>query len=182
MVCSEFSRISVSRRGSRTGYATCAVVWVGGEHDITTKVSLLEAIAAAAAQRDKAHVLVDLSEVTFMDASTIGAIVGSRNRLRPLGQLLEVRAPSPTAHRLLELCDLGHLVHSLAVETAHPAGVAAALSTWVDVRSIQPNGAGGRGAARVPGRPMTRQRDRVVATGDNVEEAAATVEVDRGGP
>jgi hypothetical protein len=43
------------------------VLWVRGDHDIATKVSLAASIARAA-QLDEMPLLIDLSEVTFMDA------------------------------------------------------------------------------------------------------------------
>jgi anti-sigma B factor antagonist len=140
MTRSESASITVARRGSMpddsdAGYT---VIWVRGEHDLASKVALVIAIARAA-RRDEADLLVDLSEVTFMDASTIGALVGSRNRLLPRSQSLQLRAPSPPALRVLVLCGLSDLVHPAAVGTLHPTGSAAALGTWVDVPSIQPS-------------------------------------------
>ena len=69
---------------------------------------------------NEARVLVDLSAVTFMDASTVGAIVGSRNRLQSRAKSVEVRSPSTAARRVLELCGLAHLIHSLPMERAGP--------------------------------------------------------------
>jgi anti-sigma B factor antagonist len=152
-------------------------VWVRGEHDLATKVSLAVTVARAA-QLDDVPLLVDLSAVTFMDASTVGVIVASRNRLRLRRQSLEVRAPSPQARRVLELCGLSHLVHRDAVHTTNPG---AALGTWVDVRPIQPKRGADHEPARVTARPATQQRDRVLAASVHLEEAA-TAEVDRGGP
>lgn len=114
--------ISVSCRGSAGGDADCTVVWVRGEHDIATKPSLAVSVAQAA-QLDEGPLVVDLSAVTFMDASTVGAIVWSRNRLRWRARTLEVRAPSLPALRVLELCGLAHLVHH---EPLLPVAVAAA--------------------------------------------------------
>src|SRR5688572_17293611 len=91
--------IWVSRRGSAAGDAESTVVWVRGEHDIATRVSLAVTIARAA-RLDDATLVVDLSGVTFMDASTVGALVGAANRLRSRSQLLVVRAPSSAALRV----------------------------------------------------------------------------------
>jgi len=159
MTRSESPSIRVSRRGSARGDADCTVVWVRGDHDIATKAVLAAAVARAA-QLDDVPLLVDLSAVTFMDASTVGLLVASRNRLRARGQSLEVRAPSALARRVLELCGLGHLVHG---DPTRSAGVADALGTWVDVLPIQPVGL--MSAAPV-----------------EVEEAATTVDANRAGP
>lgn len=133
----ESPSVTVARRGSMSDDrdADCTIVWLHGEHDIATKVAVVVTIARAA-QRDDADLLVDLSEVTFMDASTIGALVGSRNRLRARSQSLLLRSPSPRARRVLDLCGLAQLVR-VRTEAVHPTGPAAALSTWVDVPSIR---------------------------------------------
>lgn len=113
----ESPSISVSRRGSSSaGSGSHTVVWVRGEHDVATKHALAAAIERAA-QLEDADLLVDLSEVTFLDASTIGAIVESRNRLRSRSQLLEVRSPTPYVCRLLQLCGLDDLVRGSTTRT-----------------------------------------------------------------
>lgn len=178
MARSTFPSVSISRPGSTGGDPERTVLWVRGDHDITTKVSIAVGIARAA-QRDDMPLLIDLSAVTFMDASTIGAIIAGRNRLRSRGQSLEVRAPSPPARRVLELCGLAHLIQQ---EPVHSTGGAAALGSWVDVRPIAPAGGIDREAGRVMARPGTRQPARVLAGADvHFEEAVAAVEVDRGG-
>lgn len=170
--------ISVSRRGSARGDADYTVVWVRGEHDIATKASLVVALDRAA-RLDDAPLLVDLSAVTFMDASTIGALVASRTCLQSGGQTLEVRAPSPRALRVLEQCGLAHLVHR---EPRHSTGVAAALGTWVDVSPIAPSGPAGP-VTRAPVRPRSRQPTGALAAALVLTEEAVTIaDVDRAGP
>lgn len=169
------SPTSVSRRGTVHGDADRTVVWVRGEHDIATKVPLVVAIARAA-QLDDVDVLVDLSGVMFMDASTIGALVGSANRLRLRSQTLAVRDPSPSASFLLDLCGLTHLVVPDRVSVVHPVGVAAALSTWVDVPPSSTSELGQRGDRRevaTTARRETRRPARsMLATSDTVKDAA----------
>lgn len=176
---SESPLASVSRRASTGGEGDRTVVWVRGEHDIATKISLAVTVARAA-QLDDVPLLVDLGAVTFMDASIVGVIVASRNRLRSRGQSLEVRAPSPAAPHVLELCGLSHLIHRQALQST---GAGAALGTWVDVAPVESNRAADHDAPPVSARPPLRQRARVLAVVDvHLEEAAATVEVNRGGP
>ncbi len=169
-------RISVSRRGSRRGDANCTVVWVSGDHDIATKGSLAVNLACAA-QLDEVGLLVDLSGVTFMDASTVGAIVGSRNQLRSRGQSLELRAPSALAFRVLELCGLTDLIQAESVHARGPKGVAP--GTWVDIPSIDLRQPHDCRVECVMGPP---RRDVPATVGRHVEDACRTVEVARGGP
>jgi anti-sigma B factor antagonist len=179
----EFSSTIVSRRGSAPADqdAGFTVILLRGEHDIATRTSLVTAIARVA-QRDEADVLIDMSAVTFMDASTIGALVGSRNRLRLRSQSLAVRAPSPAALRALELCGLTQLLHRSATVALHPTGVAAALSTWVDVPSARPDRELNRDGDETP-RPAERQVARAIQRMANARSsrADAIVETDRGG-
>ena len=179
MTRSESASITVSRRGSTPdgGDPAYTVVWVRGEHDIATRMALVVAIARAA-QRGDANVIVDLSEVTFMDASTIGALVGSRNRLRPRSRSLHVRAPSLPALRVLELCDLADLLHPATV-TVHRTGVASALGTWVDVPATRSS----RAIADESEPSEQRQPARSTPGGADARLpwASATIEVDRGG-
>jgi anti-anti-sigma factor len=93
------------------------VVWVRGEHDISTRDRVTVRLAKAAG-RDAADIVVDLSGVTFMDASTIGALVASRNDLRVHSRSLTFRHPSQTAQRLLDLCGLTSFDRRPGADTA----------------------------------------------------------------
>jgi anti-anti-sigma factor len=81
------------------------VLWLGGEHDLSTQACLSAAIAAV-----DADVVLDLSEVEFMDAATIGAILRARVLLRRRSRSLMLRAPSRRARLVIGLCGLDDLV------------------------------------------------------------------------
>lgn len=132
----ELPSVWVSRRGTNRlgGDQLRTVVWVRGEHDIATRVHLSVTIAQAA-RLDDADMVVDLSGVTFMDASTIGTIIGARNRLRRCSRSLSVRAPSPRARRLLDLCGLMELIDEPSAPAPPPA--VTALGSWVDVPALE---------------------------------------------
>lgn len=129
--------VAVSRRGSaHPGSGPLrTVVRVSGEHDSTTRAHLSLTIAQAALL-DDVGIIVDLSDVTFMDASTIGAIVDAHNRLRARSRLLSVSAPSTRARRLLDVCELGFLIDEDSAPVQPP--VAAALDSWVAVPASEP--------------------------------------------
>ena len=88
-----------------------AILWLAGEHDIATVPVVLDAVADAT-MVDDADLVVDLSGVTFMGAATIGALIGSRNRLLPQCRNLTLRSPSRSARRVLDVCGLSDLVES----------------------------------------------------------------------
>jgi anti-anti-sigma factor len=88
------------------------VIWLRGEQDLSTVVSVAETLAEATAAADR-DVVVDLSRVEFIDATIVATLVRSRKALRTRSRKLTVRAPSPPARRLLGLCGLLGLVEPL---------------------------------------------------------------------
>jgi anti-sigma B factor antagonist len=87
------------------------VVWLGGEHDLSSAEELTQAIATAV-ESGRSDVVIDLSGVEFMDSTTIDQILAARIRLGEQGRKARVRAPLHAARYLLEICDLTHLVES----------------------------------------------------------------------
>lgn len=116
------------------------VVWLRGEHDLATVAELAETMARAIAI-DDADLVIDMSDVEFMDASTVRLIVRTRDFLRTRTRALGVRAPSDCARLVLDRCGLSHLVdpHPVAAErTKHLTGTTGALATWVRVPASKP--------------------------------------------
>lgn len=85
------------------------VVWLYGEHDIATVVSLWETLAGAI-EFDTDKLVLDFSGVEFIDAATIGVIARARDLLQGRSRSLEVRSVSPFAGRILASCGLADLV------------------------------------------------------------------------
>lgn len=117
------------------GDADPTVVWLWGEHDLTTVGSVAAALREASAG-SHADVVVDLSEVTFMDASTLGAIVHSRQLLEARRRSLRLRSPHTSQRRLLEICHLADLIDAeQSAPALHEQRARSALETWVEVPS-----------------------------------------------
>jgi len=95
------------------------VVWVRGEQDIGTAAVLWERLEGAIAF-DDADLALEMSGVTFLDASTIGVVVRACRHLRGRSRSLSVRSPSRCARRVLELCDLGHLIAPVDRTSSEP--------------------------------------------------------------
>ena len=128
MALSESSPDTATPRGTATAGSDAdgTVVWLRGEHDISTVAELSDTMSRAIA-RDHADLVVDLSEVEFMSAATVGAIVRSRNFLRLRSRSIIVRAPSRSARLILDICGLGGLgglVDAAPIRTAPIAGSA----------------------------------------------------------
>ncbi len=94
------------------------VVWLRGDHDASNVVALRETVAKALALED-ADFVIDLSEVEFLGAATVGVIIRTAELLRGRNRALAVRAPSLRARRILDLCGLTDLV-DLGPSEAHP--------------------------------------------------------------
>jgi anti-anti-sigma factor len=83
-----------------------------GEQDISTAASITQRLEGVIS-RTRAHVSVDLTDVGFMDASTIGVFVVARRAVNG-NRSLTLRGPSRAATRLLKFCDLDDLIEPTA--------------------------------------------------------------------
>lgn len=127
--------VTVSRRGllafARRDAAR-TVVRLRGEHDVSTVAALSETMARAIAL-DDADLVVDLSEVEFMSAATVGVIVRARELLGLRSRSLALRSPSRCARRILDLCGHACLHYPGPVDATPPARTAGALGRLVAV-------------------------------------------------
>ena len=83
-------------------------VTLSGEYD-RTSFSALEAMLETAAQGVPV-LSVDMTEVTFLDASTVHALMTVQNQLSDRGAHLVIRSPSRISRRVLDACGLDALV------------------------------------------------------------------------
>lgn len=123
--------------------ATVRVVAMRGEHDPSTVVALSEMISSAIAI-DDADLVVDASEVTFLDASAVGVLVRAHIFLDERSRSLLVRSPSACVRRILDICELFALIEGAedrAVGRDPIPGLA--LELWVAIpatpRDYQPS-------------------------------------------
>jgi anti-anti-sigma factor len=79
------------------------VVRVVGEIDASSCGALEAALAADGALPVRC---IDMSGVTFVDSSGLRVLIGHREVLAALGHQLELRHPSQTVERLLEITGL----------------------------------------------------------------------------
>lgn len=97
------------------------VLMLAGELDLSVVPALRrDLIASATATRP--DIVVDLRHVTFMDCSTIGALVRLTNHLRASGGSVQLTGVGPGQLRLLTLC---RLVRALPVHDSLEEAVAA---------------------------------------------------------
>lgn len=96
-----------------------SVVRLHGEHDLATRDGLLSALAS---ELEEADLVIDVSQATFVDSSTLHAIVSTEKLARSLGrQLVVVAAATCVARRPLEICGLDRVI---AIEETPEAALA----------------------------------------------------------
>ncbi|MGA3218155.1 MAG: STAS domain-containing protein [Acidimicrobiales bacterium] len=106
------------------------VVWLRGEHDLSTDDAPCATLARAIAL-DRAALVLDLSEVEFMAPSTLGVIARAREFLQGRSGSLTVRSPSARARRAMDACRLNDLLGPSPEMAGDEKG--GALGTWVAV-------------------------------------------------
>jgi anti-anti-sigma factor len=107
------------------------IIWLRGEHDIATDPDLRRTLDRAISLND-APIVIDLSKVELMSASTLGIIVAAWNTLCQQSRSLTMRSPSPHVRRVISICGLDNLLSS--EEREKMAGTPRkAPGSWVDV-------------------------------------------------
>jgi anti-anti-sigma factor len=110
------------------GEAAPIVVWMRGEHDVSTDGALCQNLARAVAL-DRLGLVLDLSEVRFMSASTLGVVVAARELLGRQSRSLTVRSPSAFVRRIISVCGLDDLFGPSTQKEC--GGTGEALGSWV---------------------------------------------------
>ena len=101
-----------------------AIVSLRGEHDLSTRRRLVEALPEASAQP---NVLVDLCECTFMDSSVIAAMFVARKKLGERDGRLELVIP-PEAGTVQRVASITSLAAILPIHATRDAGLASLRS------------------------------------------------------
>ena len=89
----------VEQHGHRT------IVRLAGELDIVTAPELENALRSA-----NSEIIVDLADLTFVDASGLGVLASAGAREERRGDRLVVVNANPLAQRMFELTGLDHLL------------------------------------------------------------------------
>jgi anti-sigma B factor antagonist len=108
------ARVTASRLGSDS-----FVIAAGGELDLHTAELLREKLADALDLGGR-RILVDLTGVSFMDSTALGALVGAAEALRPLGGQMVLVADDPRVTRVIEITGLERVFR---IESSLPEAV-----------------------------------------------------------
>jgi anti-sigma B factor antagonist len=81
------------------------VIELGGEVDLYTAPEFKERMVQVI-EEGKKHVVVDLSNATFIDSTTLGVLVGGVKRLRPAGGTLSLVCNDQNIVKIFEITGL----------------------------------------------------------------------------
>ena len=85
------------------------VLSAGGDLDVVGAPELRQAVVTVVSEGTRLLVL-DLSDLDFVDSFGIGAVVGALKRLRQRGGDLALVCPTPRIRRVFEICDLDRIL------------------------------------------------------------------------
>jgi anti-sigma B factor antagonist len=93
------------------------VIAVAGEIDVATAPQLREALHGVIGQ-GQATVVLDLLDVTFLDSTALGVLVGGLKRCRELGGELHVVVIDPRIKKIFEITGLNKVfpIHDVLSE------------------------------------------------------------------
>jgi anti-sigma B factor antagonist len=88
--------------------ADSIVIKLQGEVDLYAAPELKDHVNRAI-ESGKTKLILDLSEATFIDSTTLGILVSGMKRLRPRGGMLAVLCPDPTMARIFDITGLNRM-------------------------------------------------------------------------
>ena len=110
-------------------HASTDVVKVAGDLDLYTAPQLRERLHQLLVQDTPRDVVIDLSEVPFMDSMALGVLMGALKRARLAGGTVRLAGPNALATKVLSITGLikSFSIHpDVAEALAHPHDLAPA--------------------------------------------------------
>jgi anti-sigma B factor antagonist len=80
-------------------------VTLGGDLDLSTAGAEIEELLEECTE-SACHVVLDMSQVTFMDSTGLALLVKTDRRLSAIGRRLVILRPHPNVQRILEITEL----------------------------------------------------------------------------
>lgn len=96
--------------GVETPSNGCCVVVAGGEIDAHTAPRLRERIHEVLAEPGIDHLVIDLSNATFLDSSALGVLVGALKRMREVDGRFDIVLPTSPLRRIFEITALDRVL------------------------------------------------------------------------
>ena len=85
------------------------IAYLIGERDHHTSAALRERIDNVLAYKKPKHLILDFKNVTFMDSSGIGLVMGRYRLMQSFKGSVEIRNVSSQTKKLMELAGLGNI-------------------------------------------------------------------------
>jgi anti-anti-sigma factor len=82
------------------------VVELRGELDVSTAPELRSHLASVLDDHGSSTIVIDLHDLTFIDAAGLGALVHARNHLRSRGGEIRITEPRPIVRKVLDVTGL----------------------------------------------------------------------------
>jgi anti-sigma B factor antagonist len=151
-ICDETAASGMVRR------ADIALLVAGGEIDFSAGPVLRERLLATI-QHGRHHLVIDLTEVTFIDSTAIGALVGAATSVQAdgVGSVRVVCAPGND--RVMRIFDIGGVSNLIELHASRAQALAAVDEAD---RAVELHDVGRRSA----GSPLDRELDSGSPTGD----------------
>ena len=83
---------------------------LGGELDLAAKPAVNDLVSRRLADAAITRLVIDLTDVTFIDSSGIGTLIGCRNLADRAGKTLQVIGAHGRVARVLDLTGVGELL------------------------------------------------------------------------
>ncbi len=85
------------------------VALLSGEIDHHQVAPIRESIDEKIEQESPKELVLDFTDISFMDSSGIGLIMGRYKKMRTLGGCISIKNPSPNTFRVLKLAGMDRL-------------------------------------------------------------------------
>ena len=131
------------RIADRQLYPDVVVIELAGEADLMAAPELRRHVDRAI-NRGATSLILDLSETTFIDSTTLGILVSALKRLRPRGGRVAVQCPDPSIRRVFAITGVDRMLPVAVTRDEALASLAQAESEGA--------GAGDRSASKSPHR------------------------------
>jgi anti-sigma B factor antagonist len=96
---------AITEQGSQAGHH---VIAVRGENDLFTAPELKQALTDAI-EGGQHRVVIDLTEVSFLDSTALGVLIGAVKRLRSRGGALAIVNTEPSIAKTFEITGLDQI-------------------------------------------------------------------------
>lgn len=80
-----------------------------GEIDVSNAADLRTALDEAFLE-EKGDIILDFEQISYMDSTGLGVIIGAYSRMRELGYHLTLRNPRDNIHKLLSITNLDKIL------------------------------------------------------------------------